>query len=101
MRLPLRIITLSLVLFGHTQPRVSLGVRVIPGCQLDLLDGPSLIALPTNIEAYARISALLTLGNLRTEKGSCILYKADVFQHAEGTRFILIPPTSLNEVFDF
>jgi error-prone DNA polymerase len=92
--------TFAGIVRAHTAARKS-GVRVIPGCQLDLLDGPSLIALPTNIEAYARISALLTLGNLRTEKGSCILYKADVFQHAEGTRFILIPPTSLNEVFDF
>lgn len=92
--------TFAGIVRAHTAARKS-GVRVIPGCQLDLLDAPSLIALPTNIEAYARISALLTLGNLRTEKGSCILYKADVFQHAEGTRFILIPPTSLNEVFDF
>lgn len=92
--------TFAGIVRAHTAAR-KFGVRVIPGCQLDLLDGPSLIALPTNIEAYARISALLTLGNLRTEKGSCILYKTDVFQHAEGTRFILIPPTSLNEVFDF
>lgn len=92
--------TFAGIVRAHTAARKS-GVRVIPGCLLDLQDAPSLIALPTNIEAYARISALLTLGNLRTEKGSCILYKADVFQHAEGTRFILIPPTSLNEVFDF
>ena len=92
--------TFAGIVRAHTAAR-KFGVRVIPGCQLDLLDGPSLIALPTNIEAYARISALLTLGNLRTEKGSCILYKTDVFEHAEGTMFILIPPTSLNEVFDF
>ncbi len=77
-----------------------IGIRIIPGCRLDLLDGPSLVALPTNIKAYARISALLTLGNLRAEKGKCFLYKADVFQHAEGSKFILIAPTSLNEVFD-
>src|SRR5688500_6000182 len=49
------------------------GIRIIPGERLDLLDGSSLIVLPTNREAYANLSGLLTLGNLRTEKGKCNL----------------------------
>jgi error-prone DNA polymerase len=77
------------------------GIRIIPACRLDLIDGPSLLALPTNIQAYAQISALLTLGNLRAEKGECHLYKQDVYQHAEGSKFIVIPPGALNDVFDF
>lgn len=48
-------------------------IRVIPACRLDLLDGPSLLAYPTNREAYSRLSSLLTEGNLRTEKGKCDL----------------------------
>jgi error-prone DNA polymerase len=28
------------------------GIRIIPGCRLDLIDGPSLLALPTNLKAY-------------------------------------------------
>src|SRR5688572_21750278 len=56
--------------------------KVIPGCRLDLIDGPSLLALPTNLEAYSQLSNLLTVGNLRTEKGQCHLYKADVYAHA-------------------
>ncbi len=77
------------------------GIRFIPACRLDLIDGPSLLAYPTSREAYSRLSALLTLGNLRTEKGKCSLYKADVFSYAEGSKFIAIPPSTLNSAFDF
>jgi error-prone DNA polymerase len=77
------------------------GIRIIPACRLDLLDGPSLLALPTDLKAYARISNLLTTGNLRAEKGKCFLYKADVYQYATGTKFIIIPPDTLDASFDF
>lgn len=77
------------------------GIKFIPGCRLDLLDGPSLLALPTNIHAYSNISALLTLGNLRTEKGKCDLFKADLYAHAEGSKFIALPPASLTTSFEF
>ena len=75
--------------------------RIIPACRLDLLDGPSLLAYPTNREAYSRLSGLLTEGNLRTEKGKCDLYKADIYRNAEGIKFIAIAPSALNESFDF
>lgn len=73
------------------------GIRLVIGCRLDLQDGPSLLAYPTNKEAYARLSNLLTLGNRRTKKGSCLLYKEDVFAHAEGLLFILLPPDEWEE----
>jgi error-prone DNA polymerase len=78
-----------------------LELNFIPACRLDLLDGPSLLAYPTDREAYGRLSALLTLGNLRAEKGECHLYKADVFAHHEGILFIIVPPDTLNARFDF
>ncbi|MDR3696248.1 error-prone DNA polymerase [Mucilaginibacter sp.] len=77
------------------------GIRFIPACRLDLLDGPNLLAYPTNQDAYARLSALLTLGNLRAEKGECYLYKADVYEHQEGIKFIVVPPAELNTQFDY
>lgn len=77
------------------------GIRIIPGCRLDLLDGPGLLAYPTNIAAYSRLSNLLSTGNLRAEKGECHLYKNDVYEHAEGIKFIVLPPDVLNENFDF
>ncbi|HYF71025.1 MAG TPA: error-prone DNA polymerase [Ohtaekwangia sp.] len=76
-------------------------MRIIPACRLDLLDGPALLAFPTDRDAYARISELLSTGNLRTEKGKCDLYKADVYQQAKGSLFIALPPEKLNARFDF
>lgn len=77
-----------------------LNIKIIPACRLDLVDGPSLLAFPTNRQAYARISALLTLGNLRTEKGKCELYKTDVYAHRKDSLFIAIPPEELNKSYD-
>jgi error-prone DNA polymerase len=76
------------------------GVRLIPGCRIDLADGPSLVALPENVEGYSKLSNLLTTGNIRTEKGKCLLYKSDVFNLKSDIRWILVPPMELNEAFD-
>jgi error-prone DNA polymerase len=92
--------TLAGIVRGHVAAKAN-GIRIIPGCCLDLLDGPSLLAYPTNKDAYARLSALLTKGNLRAEKGQCHLYKKDVYEHAEGIKFIAIPPAALNAAFDY
>ncbi len=77
------------------------GIRLIPACRLDLLDGPSLLAYPTNIEAYARLSGLLTVGNRRAEKGECKLYTTDAYEHGKGIKFIALPPADLNASLDF
>lgn len=74
-------------------------IRLIPACRLDLLDGPSLLAYPTDRKAYGQLSMLLTNGNLQTEKGRCQLNKADVYAHREGIKFIAIPPDMLTETF--
>lgn len=76
-------------------------IRIIPAARLNLLDGPDLLAYPTTKDAYANLSGLLSLGNLRTEKGKCELYKADVYRYAKGILFIVIPPVALNEWFEF
>lgn len=88
--------TLAGIVRAHVAAK-KLGIHFIPGCRLHLLDGPSLLALPTDIQAYSRMSNLLTVGNLRAEKGQCHLYKTDVYQYAKGIKFVVIPPTSLNE----
>ena len=77
------------------------GIRIITGCHLDLIDGTSLLAYPTDKEAYAQLCTLLTKGNRRTEKGKCDLKKADVYEHAKGIKFIVVPPAALNPMFDF
>ncbi len=65
-------------------------IKFIPACRLCLLDSPDLLAYPTNITAWGRLCAILSKGNLRTEKGKCELYKNDVFENAEGIKFILV-----------
>jgi len=76
-------------------------IKIIPGCRLDLLDGQSLLAYPTDKEAYSGLCSLLTVGNLRAEKGECQLYKEDVYTYAKGIKFIAVPPDSLNTSFNF
>src|SRR5690606_35935022 len=92
--------TLAGVVRAHTAAKAN-GIRIIIGCCLDLKDGPSLLAYPTTIDAYSRLSHLLTTGNMRTEKGHCDLYKKDVYGHKEGLLFAVIPPARLNANFDF
>ncbi|HEX6913619.1 MAG TPA: error-prone DNA polymerase, partial [Chitinophagaceae bacterium] len=77
------------------------GMRIIPGCHLELLDGPALLCYPCSIKGYAQLCNLLTLGNSRAEKGDCHLYKADVYAHSDDAMLVVIPPASLNEGFDF
>ncbi len=83
---------------GHTAAKIK-GIRIVTGCRLDLSDGSSLLAYPTDIHAYSQLSALLTTGNLRAEKGACHLYKTDVYQYAKGIKFIALPPPVLNGMF--
>jgi error-prone DNA polymerase len=92
--------TLAGIVRAHAAAKKT-GLRFIPACRLDLQDGPSLLAYPTSKEAYARLSNLLTTGNLRTGKGDCRLFKEDVFAHAAGMKLIALPPTALNKQFDF
>lgn len=92
--------TLAGIVRAHTAAKAA-GIRLIPACRLNLADGPPLLAYPVDIVAYSRLSALLAEGNLRTEKGKCVLYKADVFRYAGGIKFIMLPPDELDGQFDF
>lgn len=74
-------------------------IKIIPACRLDLLDGPSLLAYPMDREAYGRLSALLSEGNIRAEKGKCHLYKEDVYQHSKDIIFTMIMPQLLDRHF--
>ena len=79
----------------------TLGIQFLPACRVDMEDGPSLLAYPTNVAGYAQLSGLLTTGNLRAEKGKCLLYKADVYTQLRDIRLIIVPPAILNGRFEF
>ena len=92
--------TLAGIVRAHAAAKAA-GIRVIAGCRLDLLDGLSLLAYPTNVYGYSNLSNLLTLGNRRAEKGQCHLYKADVYAYSKGIKFIVLPEAQLNAGFEF
>lgn len=92
--------TLAGIVRAHVAARKH-NIKLIPACRLELLDGPSLLAYPTDQAAYGKLSALLSLGNLRAEKGKCHLYQKDVFEHQQGIIFIAIAPDVLDKGFDF
>jgi error-prone DNA polymerase len=83
--------TLAGVVRAHLAAK-SAGIRLVVGCRLDLRDGPSLLAYPTDRAAYGRLSRLLTVGKRRAPKGACHLDTRDVWDHAEGLEFIALPP---------
>lgn len=90
--------TFAGIVRAHTAAKKH-GIRLILACRLDILDGPSLLAYPTNKEAYGRLSTLLTVGNGRAEKGQCHLYKRDVYEFSKGMKFIVVPPDRLTSDF--
>src|ERR1700750_3241477 len=79
--------TLAGIVRAHVAAKLY-GIKFITACRLDLLDGESLLAYPTNKEAYGRLCSLLTKGNFRTEKGKCDLYKSDVYELRKGINCI-------------
>jgi len=83
--------TLAGVVRGHVAAEEA-GLPYIVGCRLDLEDGPSLLCYPTDRAAYGRLSHLLTRGKRKSEKGACSLKLEDVYNHARGQVFILLPP---------
>ncbi|CAN7495740.1 error-prone DNA polymerase [Phenylobacterium sp. LjRoot219] len=76
-------------------------VRALTGCRLEFADHtPSLLVYPTDREAYARLTRLLTLGQRRAEKGGCELHLSDFLDHAAGQLCLVVPPERLDEAFE-
>ena len=67
------------------------GVRLVVGCRLDLADGTSVLAYPTDRPAYSRLCRLLSLGKRRAGKGQCRLEWADLVAYGEGLVAVLVP----------
>jgi error-prone DNA polymerase len=69
----------------------TIGIRLVIGCRLDLVDGTSLLAFPEDRAAYGRLCRLLTLGKRRAPKGECHLNYADVVAHGDGQILVVLP----------
>src|SRR4029078_9226987 len=51
---------------------------------------PDILVYPRNRAGWGRLTRLLTLGNLRAEKGKCTLHLDDLLSHAFGLELIAI-----------
>ncbi len=77
------------------------GARSLTGCRLDFIDGtPSLLCYPSDREAYARLTKLLTIGQSGAEKGECDLFLQDFLDQSEGQLVLVVPPALLGETFE-
>jgi error-prone DNA polymerase len=71
--------------------------KLIIGARLSFADGtPDIIAYPRNRYGWGRLTRLLSLGNLRTEKGGCILTCADLLDYCEALALIILPGAETN-----
>jgi len=66
--------------------------RLLVGSRIETRDGYSLLAYPSDLDAYKRLSRLLTVGNRRAAKGQCDLTFDDLSAHADGILAIVLPP---------
>jgi error-prone DNA polymerase len=69
--------------------------RLVSGARLVFVDGtPDIIAYPVDRRGWGRLTRLLTTGNLRAEKGDCILRLPDLIAFQEGLQLIVMPASS-------
>jgi error-prone DNA polymerase len=69
----------------------NLSLRYHPGARLVFSDGtPDMLAYPRDRAAWGRLTCLLTTGNLRAEKGDCILHLDDLLAHSFGLELIVM-----------
>jgi error-prone DNA polymerase len=67
----------------------NLPLRYHPGARLVFADGtPDILAYPRDRAGWGRLTRLLTVGNLRAEKGNCILRLDDLLAHAFGLELV-------------
>lgn len=59
-------------------------MTLIVGSEITPMDSPPIVLWATDRKAYGRLTRLLTVGRLRTDKGKCKLTWDDVAEHADG-----------------
>src|SRR5215471_15648381 len=69
----------------------SLPLRYHPGARLLFSDGtPDVLAYPRDRAGWGRLTRLLTVGNLRAEKGKCTITLDDLLAHIFGLELIVM-----------
>ena len=87
--------TVAGVVRAHQAAR-EVGFAFAPGARLVFKDGtPDIFAYPRDRAGWGRLCRLLSLGNLRTVKGDCVLHLADLLDGGEGLHLALLAPDGL------
>ncbi|UTW54815.1 error-prone DNA polymerase [Kordiimonas sp. SCSIO 12610] len=81
---------------GHVAAKEA-GIRYIVGVRLVLTCGFEVLTFPKDRAAYGRLTKLLTKGNRRAEKGTCILNFDDLRDLDQGHIFIAVPEYKLTD----
>jgi DNA-directed DNA polymerase III PolC len=69
----------------------NLPLKYHPGARLIFADGtPDILAYPRDRAAWGRLTRLLTVGNLRAEKGGCTLRLDDLIAHIFGLELVVM-----------
>ncbi|KQN02199.1 MULTISPECIES: error-prone DNA polymerase [Sphingomonas] len=73
--------------------------KLVVGARLVFADGtPDIVAYPATRAGWGRLTRLLTLGNRRAEKGSCILGLDDLIEHLGEILLIVMPECTARPV---
>lgn len=76
------------------------GLEFRPGARLVFDDDtPELLAYPMNRKGWGNLCRMLSQGNLRSKKGVCTLWQADLLEWSGDLLFVAMPP-SLPEAAD-
>ncbi len=88
--------TVAGVVRMHAAAKVT-GYAIRPGARLVFADGtPELLAYPMNRRGWGHLCRMLSAGNLRSEKGICTLYEADLLEWSEDLMFAAMAPAFAN-----
>ena len=72
--------------------------RLVTGSRLVFADGtPDIVAYPKNRKGWGRLTRLLTVGNMRSNKGGCILRFDDLAGYLEDLLLIILPQSTAEE----
>ncbi|HIP53497.1 MAG TPA: PHP domain-containing protein, partial [Chromatiales bacterium] len=83
--------SLAGVVRAHQEAKAC-GLHLIVGSEIRLEEGARLVLLAQDRAGYGRLSALISRGRRRAEKGACRLARADLEAGLEGCLALWLPP---------
>ncbi|MEQ1519245.1 MAG: PHP domain-containing protein, partial [Usitatibacteraceae bacterium] len=85
----------SAVKRARTADEFPANFKLVTGARLVFVDGtPDIIAYPKTRFGWGRLTRLLTIGNMRSQKGSCILRFDDLAGHLQDLLLIVLPDST-------